>query len=432
MDHNQGDHNHGDHNQADRDQQRRRGGTMSRRWLLLACCLLLAYPVRSQQTPTGDDEIRKKAIELYKQNRFEQAWPLVEILAVAHPQDSALQEMLGSCRLAHSVDLNDPEERRQMRVRARQAFLRAKELGDNSNYLQIGLASIPEDGSAAPFSSRKDVDDAMRAAETAFTRGDFPGAIAGYAAVLALDPTYYQAVLFTGDVYYKQKDYEHASQWFDKAVNLGPNVETGYRYWGDVLYAQGKDNEAKDKYVLAIVAEPYQKKSWVGLIQWAQRNHVALTQPKIVSPNSSAAKPGGGTEITIDPKTLGQPNAPGKKDGMDAWIVYEGVRLEWKNKTFKEKYPQEKDYRHSLAEESDALATMASRISEELDAKEIKSEDLNPQLATLIKLKRGGLIECYVLLGHPDLGIAQDYDDYRKDHRDKLILYMNEVVIPVK
>jgi tetratricopeptide (TPR) repeat protein len=405
---------------------------MFRRLLLLACCLLvLAYPARSQETQTGG-EMRRKAVELYKQYRLEQALPLIEELTVAHPQDAALQEMLGMCLLGHSVNLNDPEARRQTRVRAHQAFVRAKDLGDNTNLLQIMLTAIPEDGSAAPFSSRKDVDDAMRAAEAAYTHGDLPGAIAGYAAVLALDPTNYQAVLFTGDVYYKQKDYESASQWFDKAVNLSPNIETAYRYWGDVLYAQGKDGEARDKYVLAVVAEPYQNRSWVGLVQWAQRNRVALAQPKIVSPNSSADKPGGGTEITIDPKTLVNSNAPGKKDGMDAWIVYEGVRLEWKNKTFKERYPQEKDYRHSLDEESDALATMATSISQKLDAKEIKLEDLNPQLATLIKLKQERLIEPYVLLGHPDPGIAQDYDAYRKDHRDKLILYMNEVVIPAK
>jgi len=94
-------------------------------------------------------------MELYKQNRFEQAWPLVEILAVAHPQDSALQEMLGSCRLAHSVDLTDPEERRQMRVRARQAFLRAKELGDNSNYLQIGLPAFQKTAAQRLFRAAK-------------------------------------------------------------------------------------------------------------------------------------------------------------------------------------------------------------------------------------------------------------------------------------
>ena len=75
---------------------------------------------------------------------------------------------------------------------------------------------------------------------------------------------------------------------------------------------------------------------------------------------------------------------------------------------------------------------MATSISQKLDAKEIKLEDLDPQLAELIKLKHEGLIESYVLLGHPDLGIARDYDTYRKDHRDKLILYMNEVVIPAK
>jgi tetratricopeptide (TPR) repeat protein len=404
---------------------------MTRRWLLLICCLVLAYPARGQQTQTGD-EMRRKAVELYKENRMEQALPLLEELTVARPQDAALQEMLGMCLLGHAVNFADPEERRKTRVRARKAFVRAKELGDNSNLLQIMLAGVPEDGGTVSYSNRKEVDDAMRAAEASYTKGDFQEAIAGYATVLALEPSNYLAMLFTGDVYYKQKDYENASLWFDKAVKLGPNVETAYRYWGDVLFAEGKDGEARDKYVLAVVAEPYQKKSWVGLLQWAQRNHFAVMQPKIVSPNSSADKPGGGTQITIDPKTLGQSNADGKKDGMDAWIVYDGVRLGWKNKTFKEKYPQEKEYRHSLAEESDALATMASRISEELDAKEIKAEDLNAQLATLVKLKQEGLIEAYVLLGHPDAGIAQDYEAYRKDHRDKLILYLNDVVIPAK
>jgi tetratricopeptide (TPR) repeat protein len=392
--------------------------------VIMLAVVVLAYPTRSQQDETGD-ELRKKAVELYGENRFEQALPLIEELTVAHPQDAGLQEMLGACLLAHAVNVTDPEQQRQTRVRARQAFQRAKDLGDNSNFLQVVLPGIPEDGGSTR-TNRPDVDEAMRTAEVAFTHGDLPGAIAGYAAVLHLDPKNYEAMLFTGDAYYKLKDYNHSCQWFDKAVNLDPHRETAYRYWGDALYAQGKDLEAKDKYVLAIVAEPYQKKSWVGLVQWAQRNHIAMTQPKIESPNAMTDKPNGDATIPIDPTTLG------KKDGSESWILYDGVRLNWKKKTFQEKYPLAKEYRHSLAEETDALDTVATSVSAELNSKEIKATDLNPQLAVLIKLKQAGLIEPYVLLARPDQGISQDYDTYRKDHRDKLILYMNEYLVPPK
>src|ERR1700733_6985042 len=90
------------------EQETRGGGTMTRRWLLLICCLVLAYPARGQQTQTGD-EMRRKAVELYKENRMEQALPLLEELTVARPQDAALQEMLGMCLLGHAVNFADPE-----------------------------------------------------------------------------------------------------------------------------------------------------------------------------------------------------------------------------------------------------------------------------------------------------------------------------------
>jgi hypothetical protein len=55
---------------------------------------------------------------------------------------------------------------------------------------------------------------------------------------------------------------------------------------------------------------------------------------------------------------------------------------------------------------------------------------LNPQIATLIKIKGEGLLEAYILLARPDEGLAQDYAGYRNDHRDKLLQYMNEYVVP--
>jgi tetratricopeptide (TPR) repeat protein len=391
--------------------------------LSLILALLPAHsPARAQNSPT-DDQDRKTALALYQQNRFEDALPLFEQLTVAHPKDIILLEGLGTCLLAHAVSVSDPEMRRQTRLRARDAFLRAQKLGDNSNYLQTELQQIPEDGSVPAYSDRKEVDDAMRTAEAAFARGDFPGALAGYAEVLRLDPQNYQAALFSGDVCFKHKDYDASYSWFEKAVAIDPDQETAYRYWGDALYAAGKNVDARQKFIAAVVASPYQRVSWVGLSQWAQRNGLTLSQPKIDSPNSMVAN-GNQTNITIDASTLG------KKDGTESWMLYEITRISWKDTEFQKTFPNEKQYRHSLAEELAALGLVADAASENVASKKIKSQDLNPQIATLIKIKGEGLLEAYILLARPDEGLAQDYAGYRNDHRDKLLQYMNEYVVP--
>lgn len=373
--------------------------------------------------PQATDAERQKAIDLFQQNKFEEALPLFEELALARPNDAAVEEMLGGCLVAHAVNLPDAEQRRQTRLRARKAFLRAQELGDKSGYVTVALAQIPEDGADVVYSPRAEVDSAMREAEAAFSRGDFPGAIAGYAQVLKLDPSNYDATLFTGDVYFKEKDYDNSCSWFEKAVALDPNRETAYRYWGDAIYRSGKDDQAQEKYVLAIVAEPYNKAPWVGLLQWAQRNHYTLTQPNIQTP-AIQTTPDGKTNFTLDINMLG------KNDGSDAWIVYGGTRTIWATQKFKQHFPDEKEYRHSLPEESDALSVVASYVSEKIDGKKLDAKDLNPQLAVLLKLKQEDLLDAYILISHPDKGIAQDYAAYRAAHRDKLIQYMHEYILP--
>ena len=391
--------------------------------LLIVLSAVQATARTPGQASTTADADRKTAMDLYDQNRFEDALPLLEELTVTYPKDAVLLERLGMCLNAHAVTLKDYEARRQMRLRARQAFLRAKALGDNSDLLQTALSEIPEDGSDSPYSSKKDVDDAMRAAEAAFSKGDLVGALAGYALVLKLDPQNYQAAVFSGDSCFKQKDYDASYVWFAKAVTIDPDQELAYRYWGDALYAAGKNSEARQKFIEAIVASPYERLSWVGLTQWADRNGVKLTQPNIKSPNSISTS-GNTTNIMIDPNTLG------KKDGTESWLLYAITRANWKNEEFHKNFPNEKDYRHSLAKESNALGMVADAVSENLASKQIKSEDLNQQLALLIKIKSEGFLEPYILLARADAGIAQDYATYRNGHREKLVEYMNEYVVP--
>jgi hypothetical protein len=50
-------------------------------------------------------------------------------------------------------------------------------------------------------------------------------------------------------------------------------------------------------------------------------------------------------------------------------------------------------------------------------------------LANLLKLHQSDLIEAYVLFVTPDEGIARDYDEYRRTHRDSLKRYWTEIAI---
>jgi tetratricopeptide (TPR) repeat protein len=86
--------------------------------------------------------------------------------------------------------------------------------------------------------------------------------------------------LFTGDVYYKSDKLDKAGEWFARAISIDPDRETAYRYWGDVLTKQGKMMEARDKFVKAFIAAPYNRLARAGLIKWADKNQVSLAHPK--------------------------------------------------------------------------------------------------------------------------------------------------------
>jgi hypothetical protein len=110
-------------------------------------------------------------------------------------------------------------------------------------------------------------------------------------------------------------------------------------------------------------------------------------------------------------------------DGRSAWKSYSAVRAAWRQSVFAEKYPAEKDYRHTLEEEAAALTSVALALDSQ------KQLHLDPQLATLIELKNAGLVEAWILLTGVDAGIAQDYPGYREKHRLQLRTYIEQYVI---
>ena len=379
-----------------------------------------------------DPSERQRAVELYEANNLVAALPLLERVAAANPNDPVILSRLGFVLYANSVDVKDPALRQKMRERARTTLLRSQSLGDNSNLTRMALDAVSApDGTQVPFSDIKTAELAIREGEAAFMRGDMDKAIAAYRRALEADPQLYDAAVYAGDAEYKQANnstdpqyrsdhFDAAGIWFAKAIAINPDRETAYRYWGDALEAQGKINEARDKFVDAIVAQPYTRNSFVGLTQWATRHKVALGHPKIEPPNSTRTE-NGKTTLSIDPKTLSS------NDGSNNWLMYDLTRIAWSKADFSKNYPEEKVYRHSLKEETAALRMVAEAAAKDLKSGKVKS--LEASLDNLIKLNDAGLLEAFVLFARPDEGIVRDYVAYRRNNREKLRRYWLEIVI---
>ena len=397
----------------------------------LAIVATLILPAISFARPQDPSE-RQRALELYDANNLIAALPLLERVAAANPNDAVILSRLGFALYANSVDVKDAALRQKMRERARTTLLRSQSLGDNSNLTRMALDALSApDGTQVPFSDIKAAELAIREGEAAFMRGDMDKAIAAYKRALESDPQLYDAALYAGDAEYKRANnstdaqyrsdhFDAAGIWFAKAIAINPDRETAYRYWGDALEAQGKPNDARDKFVDAIVAEPYARNSFVGLTQWAGRHRVPLGHPKIEPPNSTRTE-NGKTTLSIDPKTLNN------NDGSNNWLMYDLTRIAWSKTDFFKNYPAEKVYRHSLKEETAALRMVAEAAARDLKSGKVKS--LETSLDNLIKLNNAGLLEAYVLFARPDDGIVRDYIAYRKDNREKLRRYWLEVVI---
>src|SRR5919205_2535083 len=377
--------------------------------------LLLLVPVVTAKAQ--DDPDRRRAFQLYKEQKFTEALPLFEKLATTYPDDVQIAELHAILVSTQAVYLKDPDARKQARLRGRELLLRAQKLGADSPLLHSLLESMSREGDIG-FSSKKEIDEAMREGEAAFASGNFPKAIEMYQRALQLDPNLYEAALFIGDVYFKNADPPKAGEWFARAVQINPDRETAYRYWGDLLMRQGKVTEAGDKFVEAFIAEPYNRLARAGFVNWGQRVNIPLAHPRVEFP-ASVNKKGEGTSITLDPKMFENEKDP----SSTAWLMYSLTRASWSTTEFAKQYPNEKAYRHSLKEEAASIRSALKFLEEK------KASNPDQSLQILRKLEKDGVLEAFILLAMPDAGIAVDFANYRKTNVAELRRYVKQYVL---
>jgi tetratricopeptide (TPR) repeat protein len=370
------------------------------------------------QTDVDYSANRRKASELFEQGKRLEALPLLEELVKTDLKDSAMLVALAACLVEHAATLSDQEGGGKERLRARLLLDQAWDLGNHStlamNLSQL-LKQLPEDG-AIKFSANPQVDQAMRAGEAAFSRRDFAEAIKNYSRVLDLEPRNYSAALFIGNTFDKQNEFNKGSEWYERAIQLDPNIETAYRYYADMLAKKGDMAKARSMLIHAAVAEPYNRIVWRELHAWATLNHTSISEVFVGVPVEG-----------IDKQGFGSPDT-----SSAIWQTYWKVKAHWQTGgEFKNRFPEEKEYRHSLLEESEALATVAENL-EKLNSNPNFAELIRSieSLGLLLKLHRSGLIEPYVLFSVADAEIARDYENFRTKNRSRLEEYLDKFVVP--
>lgn len=389
--------------------------------VLAALVLSSAVPGQPPDTYTAD---RQRAVSLVNNGKYEEALPLLEKLSADKRADADVFLGLGLSYFKAALGIDDPAQAKPLRLKARNALVKARELGISIPEIDLLIASIKPDGGDPSRSDNPQARESMSAADKYFAAGDYQNAVKAYEKAATLDPTIYEAALYTGNTYYALKDYEKAGVWFAKAIAIDPDRETAHRYWADGLANSGRDKEAIDKYLDAILAEPYSSAAWRGLMQYASANNIALAHAKIDVPVDFKKGEQGNTQIT-----LGSGSLDGKDDGSFAWMSYGITRATWQtdkdgklSDQFKKAYPNERAYRHSLAEEAAALRMVATL------AREKKVKEPSPALAMLQRIETAGLLEAFILFARSDAEVRRDYPAYRSANRDKLRLYLTEYV----
>ena len=366
--------------------------------------------VLAQETKPQDKVVlRSQAMEFVDQNRYLDAFPLLEKLAPLYPNDADLWAHYGIAILTRSGTLGSASERKTERIKAYNVLTKAKQLGTkNVNALNF-LDNLPADGGVEDnLTGNPEFEKNLREGEGFFGRGEYDKAFTAYEKAFKINPKSYEAVLFMGDALYAAGKYKESEPWFAKAVELDPNREQAYHYWGDALMAQKKTSEARDKFVDALIAQPYSRLIWDRLGRWVGETGAKTAPLEITPPGNDALG-----AVRIDETLLKAEN------GTTSWKFY--------NETRKAQVVTSGSGKRTLAGEVAAFRKVAEVTRNDLKSGKVKYPDQS--LINLVKLDDAGLLEAYVLLIRPDEDIAEEYEGYRAKNRDKLRKFIIEFLL---
>jgi tetratricopeptide (TPR) repeat protein len=390
--------------------------------LLLAAFLRLQDTVQEPASTRphqaqSQSAVRQKADALFLEGKLLESLPLYTTLAKDDPAEPLYAERRAAGLIAKSATRTKVPQQLALQRAAYAELMRAKALGDSSPYVLMMLEKLRQlfEGVPAADSAPAAADpvDLLKQGVTAQAKNDFQLALKCFQAAAGADPNYYDAALYAGEAQQRLGNDNAAGAWFNKAIKINPNRETAYADWGNTLLNSNQLLLARDRFIDGILAWPYARSSWDGLTRWAKMTHAEVYCPRLLRPP---------VEERFDPRSVSEDGT-----GRAAWLPYLIGRHGYEATLFHQTFPNEKQYRHSLAEEVLCL----ERAAEALRRENIPAAKLDPNLSTLLTLSANHMLEPFVLLHAADSGIVQDYPAYRAAHREQLRLFILQYDIHV-
>jgi tetratricopeptide (TPR) repeat protein len=374
-------------------------------------------PSEADTNPSDPD--RQEAMRLYKEHKLGEAAKWWQKVVARYPGDMAAHEALGSSLLIRAAEQSDRKNKIPDRVQAHAELMRAQELGDNSDLCKALLSAVPEDGSEVHYPNQKEANAALARGDAALERLDWDGAVKEYSLAVELSPDNYFTPVGIGLKYARLKQWTEAGKWYALSLRINPDGGAAYGNWVEALVEAGEMKEAREKLVQGLLISDG---SYINLPlnMWLNANHLSLKKIDIKVPDEYPIGKTG-TMIVVNPAWLG------KNDGRDAWLMYPRTRRLWKNEKYFNEF-QITSYRHSLAEEVDALSQVVAAFNESLAKGNVKEPD--PALMLLSRFQSEGLLEAFVLLIQHDKEVNAELYRYQTQHRDKLMEFADKYIIP--
>lgn len=394
---------------------------MRRRAVIVFATLitLTALPFGAAEEALTRSPALQAAVQLRLEGRYEEAKRAFTAWLEKHADDGQAHFDYAYSLLLEATAETAPTRAARLRAEAYVHGLQAQKLACADPLLPLLLAGTDATGAdltdPRKFSLIPAAADLIKRGEQAYAARKWDEAFQLYQEALALDHHAYAAALFSGDVLFSQEKYGKSIEWFSKAVGIDPNRETAHRYWGDALVKLGRVAEARDRYIDAVIAEPYNRLPREMIARFATAIKTPLQRPQIAVPAVEVALQDGKPSIGYNP------------DDGPLVLAYALGRVKWLADEREKYFAKDTPSRHSLPEECFGLRQLIATAKELEPANPEVGKKLGPTLATLQALDRAGLLEACILFERADAGIAQDFAAYRLQHRAELVRYLKSV-----
>lgn len=297
---------------------------------------------------------------------------------------------------------------------------------------------------------------ALRDAEALFHRGEYSKSIPLYQTAAASCPASAAIVVSHADAYYMLRDFEKAAEVFRQALEIDPWNRMAHRFLSDTELNLFNGEAALRHAALAVVADPTYEAAWAGVRQigarferdwlrvWGDKPIVKRDGEDAEATNITVTIPGLGDEETSDDDVTTLEVAAGDDDEIDPdrvlWMTYAIMKasilggIDTDAEATGEPSAPDADIASLGPYETEERAVLMTLdgLPEPGEAPDEESgTPPGPFWAMMQRAADAGFLTEAIYLHLMDEDLVDEYRAYRDAHADRLVEYIETMIVPV-